>query len=702
MDHMSFEDFFARIEDSVELGRWDHIDSVYKPTAAVSPVEIGRGATSNAGFSAVSEETSGQSPDEVFNELISMSDPVTGNNVDDLNCALIRDALTAFSRPALVAKLFAEALITIPMESLVTAIDACSTTEDYLKVGYEIITCWYVVTTAYNPAQATNVYEIAQFFCNRLAEPTFDHEDIKRYLRGLILCTKGILQCIRVMATKKEFTVEELKQVHAVQNLLSTSSSLFGGHPTQGQQFRNYVTTLNKIRWTSIHPTTHFVHILRCIFSRVQDVETSGLDERIEQLPSETAKLLFGLKLLRANRRVAFKGNDLLDALSILEYRYKLEMHNRDSKNICPPKKICTQTSNRTVKMLPTLTEVRRDRDLRRRVNEKRAPPSPRIVASTTASSSATRRFWMGAQFGGKYYWCDLVAIGQHEELATELTAHLSGPENKKTEKTSKKRTHSDASLISLSDNVQPMPQRPYVENERPPTIIGDSASDCAASDQHRKILDWAIRRANPTAAEGKANSGTFRQPAVPRLASVTSAPLTVLDEQDEDNDVFDETEVTDINEAYTGPRTRSAKRKMGESDNNRGATANTPQNPSNGSSSAAGSSSGGSEYRPPSGSDNDDPPPQEPLGDNAARFHHGNIANNLLPRTRINQTGLSKRTGRRHAHSSGLGFVEDSFSVIPFFQNEAPQAAAFQPVNKRMWQTSTQKPCELTLLQQL
>ena len=108
------------------------------------------------------------------------------------------------------------------MESLVTAIDACSTTEDYLKVGYEIITCWYVVTTAYNPAQATNVYEIAQFFCTRLAEPTFDHEDIKRYLRGLILCTKGILQCIRVMATKKEFTVEELKQVHAVQNLLST------------------------------------------------------------------------------------------------------------------------------------------------------------------------------------------------------------------------------------------------------------------------------------------------------------------------------------------------------------------------------------------------------------------------------------------------------------------------------------------------
>jgi len=78
-----------------------------------------------------------------------------------------------------------------------------------------------VICTAYNPAQNTSVHDLASHFLKRLADPKIEHDGIKRFLRGMILCTKGVLHCIRVIATRKEFTVEELKEVHAVQSLFN-------------------------------------------------------------------------------------------------------------------------------------------------------------------------------------------------------------------------------------------------------------------------------------------------------------------------------------------------------------------------------------------------------------------------------------------------------------------------------------------------
>jgi hypothetical protein len=64
--------------------------------------------------------------------------------------------------------------------------------------------------------------------------------------------------------------------------------------------------------------------------------------------------------------------------------------------------------------------------------------------------------------------------LGENEVIARELNSLLT--DRPKSAKTSKKRTHSVASLFSVTDKVQERPPRqtPILTEQRPSTLIGD------------------------------------------------------------------------------------------------------------------------------------------------------------------------------------------------------------------------------------
>ncbi|CBY15782.1 unnamed protein product, partial [Oikopleura dioica] len=332
--------------------------------------------------------------------------------------------------------------------------------------------------------------------------------------------------------------------------------------------------------------------------------------------------------------------------------------------------------------VLPTLTDLRKRREILRRSQEdaKKKTKDAEQKAKLVASPSSKDGFYVVANINGSFHSAELVELGAHTEIAEALISFLTDSKGTDSAKTSKKRTHSDASLFSVSDSVQKIPSRQSTEsNQRSPTIIGDSSSDDQNADVHRTILDWAMKRNVPSVG--------VRPLKAARRLSVGSTVLPSVNEQDEDNDVFEVPAPVSESAPQTDSNGRTLRRSTRQAVNQPHGTASAIPGSPGGSSER----SEGSEYRPPSevdepaGSGNNGQPAagnQDPQLD-PARHHHGNIPNHLLTRNRINQTGNSTREGRRHAESTGLGIIQDSYSVIPFFQND-----------------TSQKPSELTLIQ--
>jgi hypothetical protein len=185
------------------------------------------------------------------------------------------------------------------------------------------------------------------------------------------------------------------------------------------QKFEKLVSTLHEIDWKTIYPAKNFVYLVRYLFVRVSTMAKSNLERILEHLPNDTAEMLFAIKILRQDRKIATKvDNDYMMAMHILEYRFLSVMHARDPKKYsAPTKKVQFVNNLKYAKPLLSLTEIHisREKFNLRHADKKRAKKEKAHSSTQSATSSPkANEIYIFAKVGDKVHWSELVKLGKY------------------------------------------------------------------------------------------------------------------------------------------------------------------------------------------------------------------------------------------------------------------------------------------------
>ncbi|CBY07095.1 unnamed protein product [Oikopleura dioica] len=648
-------------------------------------------ATSGANIPALK----GSDRSAVFESVVYRRDPISGLNERRFDVGFQNDGLVASGMKTWRGKILAEFFIEYVLQPLRGLLCNSPSADLTMILGYQVIVLSHAMGCLFYPGLHSEHQVIMDQAFSQLVEPSMDRSERVYFITQLLDATKSMLQLVRCISTRAVFPRDLLESSHAYTEMKRCYSSLFPVGSSGSVASRSLLDSSPFFEDGKRAMRGHHHYLAGYCMHMVSQFRDLHYDHFLAVLPSESLRLLFGLRLITSKAQPCLNHDNPLQFYAMLEYLRQIYLHSIDPEKHPLPERVAFELKEKGsdgsdgvavagIKLPPTLSEIEERAAAAR--GSYRLRQRQERAASAGVGQSAHPQVHLVSRTSEGLSCVTLIPSPEVLKLSDVIAAlNQPSPASGDTRKRVRSDTSSVHSVAPLSKALHwdGAPQRTRVmstrsnrpesvaeEVEEPDSVLsGDDVFEpvCVADDVGMSPMPAVNSSDHPADVRGM------------RSAAVSGAdpPLNANPSRS--------------SPAATRVQPPRAARPAFFYDPSLIGSIRAPAVPGSASSNSSHPSSNGEPRGPPAPRPGPDPViPSAAFNASNVRVHqsrhYGNQQNNPA-------------SGRRHATSGGPEMFNDSVSIVGFSGYPSrPRNVAYTPVNQRLWIRRCTRPSELVL----